>query len=585
MRVFAAVLALNLSLAAFGAKPAVKSRPAQLTPDQRSAQSMIQSLSLRDKVAQLVIGVCYGDAPGAKSPEYQKYRHWVLDLHIGGFIVNNRVQNGLVRNAEPHAMAVFLNQMQRLSRVPLLVGADFERGSSMRVSAGARFPYNMAFSAARDIEASRYEGLVTARQARALGVQWIFAPVSDVNNNPENPVINIRSFGENADEVSAHVGAFIDGAHSDPKNRVIVSAKHFPGHGDTNVDSHLGLPRLDASKERMEMVELKPFEAAVAHGVDSVMTAHLAVPAIEPKEIPATASSKILTGLLREELGFKGIIVTDAMDMQGYAAQFDSGEGAVRAIEAGADVLLMPPSPEVAIRAVVAAVQSGRLTRQRIEQSVVRVMAAKIRTGITKKRMVDINKISDVLDSSEEDERVQQISDRAVTLVRNEQSLLPLTSANQSCLVVVTGTRLSQFGQRMISEFKERAPNARTAIIDPSLREAALSAVVGDTSHCAPLVIAVFGTGGRPGGDLPAFLEKLTAGPAPAALVAMGSPYLLANLPKAAVSLATFNTTLPSEVSAVKALFGEIPITGHLPVTLPALATYGDGIQLPAKTN
>jgi beta-N-acetylhexosaminidase len=581
MRLWGTIVALAVGATVFAATPA---RP-RLTSDQRAAQVLMRSLSLRDKVAQLIIGVCYGDVPNRKSAEYQKYQHWVRDLRIGGLIVNNRVQNGIARNAEPHAMAVFLNQMQRMSRLPLIVGADFERGSSMRVSAGTRFPYNMAFAAARDLDASRFEGEVTARQARALGVHWVFAPVSDVNNNPANPVINIRSFGENADEVSEHVAAFIDGAHSDPKNRIILSAKHFPGHGDTNVDSHLGLARLAASKERMELVELKPFEAAMAHGVDSVMTAHLAVPAIEPADIPATASLNVLTGLLRDELGFDGIIVTDAMDMQGFAAQFNSGEGSVRALQAGADVLLMPPNPEMAIRAVVAAVGNGRLSRKRIDQSVMRVLAAKVRVGITRKRLVNVDAVSDVLDSPEEDERVQQIADHAVTLLRNDRSLVPLTAPDQSCVVITSGARLSQYGYQLANEFRGRAPNARITFVDPGLREAALEADVGNTGTCSTIVVAVFGTGSPMAGDLPIFLDKLIAGPAPVVLVAMGNPYILGRFPNAPASVATFNSTLPSEISAVKALFGEIPISGHTPVTIPGVAAYGDGLQLPPVTH
>ena len=228
-------------------------------------------------------------------------------------------------------MALFLNQMQKMSRTPLVVAADFERGASMRVSGGAQFPYNMAYGAGRDLDAVRYEGLATAREARAIGVHWIFAPVADVNNNPENPVINMRSFGENAEDVAQNVAAYIDGAHSDPKNRVLVTAKHFPGHGDTDTDSHLALAKVTANKERLETLEFKPFRAAIAHGVDSIMTAHLAVPALEPDEIPATVSSKVLTGVLREELKFQNIIVTDAMDMAGFAKMFNQGEAAVRA--------------------------------------------------------------------------------------------------------------------------------------------------------------------------------------------------------------------------------------------------------------
>jgi beta-N-acetylhexosaminidase len=214
-----------------------------------------------------------------------------------------------------------------------------------------------------------------------------------------------------------------------------------------------------------------------------------------------------------------------------------------------------------------------------------RVLTAKVHIGITRKRLVDVTKVSDVLDVPEEEERVQQIADHALTLVRNDHGLVPLATPNQACLVIVNGIRISQFGQRMIAELRERAPSARTIIVDPSMREAALWAMVGDTSSCSPLVLAVFGTGGRLAGDLPAFLDKLTSGPAPAVMVGMGSPYVIAAFPKALASLATFNTTLPSEISSVRALFGEIPITGHLPVTLPGIAKYGDGIQLPAKTN
>jgi beta-N-acetylhexosaminidase len=256
MRILAAT-ALLLSVSAIGAPKAAP----KTTPEQRTAQSILRSLNLHDRVAQLVIGVAYGDAPGSQTKEFQKFRHWVKDVHIGGLIVNNRVQYGLVRTASPHAMVLFLNQMQKLSKVPLLVGGDFERGASMRVRDTTPFPHNMAYGAARDVEASRYEGLMTAREARALGVQWIFAPDSDVNNNPDNPVIGIRSYGENPEDVAQHVAAYIDGAHSDPKNPVLVTAKHFPGHGDTNVDSHLDLARLEASRERMSAVELIPFQA------------------------------------------------------------------------------------------------------------------------------------------------------------------------------------------------------------------------------------------------------------------------------------------------------------------------------------
>jgi beta-N-acetylhexosaminidase len=257
-----------LSAAAFAADsappPAARKAPAQPA----IVQQWMRSMTLRDKIAQLISMACYGEAPSTRSSEYQKFRHWVRDLHIGALIVNNRVVQGQVRNAEPYAMATFLNRMQKLARVPLLVQGDFERGASMRVANTTKFPYNMAYGASGDLEASRYEGAETARQARAMGFHWIFAPVADVNNNPDNPIINIRSYGENPQTVASHVAAYIDGAHSDPKNHVLVTAKHFPGHGDTDVDSHLGLGRVGASRERMNAVEMVPFRAAIEHGVD-----------------------------------------------------------------------------------------------------------------------------------------------------------------------------------------------------------------------------------------------------------------------------------------------------------------------------
>ena len=287
-----------------------------VTSHAQTVAQLAKRMTLRDKIAQLILVVSNGDVFGLKTPEYEKFRHYVQDLHVGGLIVNNSVEFGIARNAEPHAMALFLNQMQKLARTPLLVGADFEQGAAMRVQFGTPFPHNMAIGATRDPEAAKYEGEVTARQARALGVHWVFAPVADVNNNAANPVINNRSFGEDPTEVAKMVAAFIDGAHSDKSRPVLVTAKHFPGHGDTDVDSHLGLAKLGASRERMDQVELKPFQLAIAHGADAIMTAHMTVPALEPEEIPATVSPKVLTGLLRNELKFKGLIVTDAMDIK-----------------------------------------------------------------------------------------------------------------------------------------------------------------------------------------------------------------------------------------------------------------------------
>jgi beta-N-acetylhexosaminidase len=231
-----------LALAALLLSISDPARPAEPRREPRDSGTAVvsqwmKSMSLRDKAAQLISMACYGEAPSKRSDDYQKFRHWVRDLRIGGLIVNNRVTGGQVRNAEPHAMALFLNQMQRMARVPLIVGGDFERGASMRVANTVKFPYAMAYGAANNLAATRALGAETAREARALGVQWVYAPDADVNNNPENPIINIRSFGEDPRAVAAQVGAFIDGAHAETAARVLVTAKHFPGHGDTSTAS------------------------------------------------------------------------------------------------------------------------------------------------------------------------------------------------------------------------------------------------------------------------------------------------------------------------------------------------------------
>jgi len=579
----AAMIAMFVGLPAADPAP----RPPKVDPraaaERKAAQSILKSLSLHDRVAQMVIGIAYGDVPSLQSTEYRQYRHWIKDLQIGGLIVINHVQYGLVRYAEPHAMALFLNQMQRLSKIPLLMAADFERGASMRVSDTVKYPFAMAYAATRDLNATRMAGLFTAREARALGIQWVFAPDSDVNNNPANPVINIRSYGENPEDVAANVAAFIAGARSDPKNVILLSAKHFPGHGDTDLDSHTDLPLLTADADRIRAVELKPFQTAIAMGVDSVMTAHITAPALDPESVPSTVSRRVLTGLLREELGYKGLIVTDALNMAGITQPYPGGEAAVRAIQAGADVLLAPPNPEVVIRAVVAAVLKGDIPRKRIDDSALLILQAKVHVGLTKNKLVDLDAVSNTLDSKDAAEHAQSVADRAVTLVRNTNNVVPLAAPDSACLVASSGIRLSAFGQKMAEEFHKRAPNARVVFVDNLLPPVALDAVLGDPNSCSAIVFATFTVNPMLPPDLSAFVDEVSYSSVPVIFVSLGNPYLVTPFTKVAAYMATFSTTQTSETAAVKALLGEIPITGKLPVSIPDFGQYGDGIQLPAR--
>jgi beta-N-acetylhexosaminidase len=569
-------------------KPAAHS--AGLPPIKASAtvRRWMRGMTLRDEVAQLVFIAFDGGSPNTRSRAYRNFVRLIAGTKVGGLILTNVSNGRVVQKAEPYALGAFLNRIERLAKVPLMVGGDFERGASMRVNGTTVFPHAMAFGAAGDPELARFEGQVTAREARALGVQWVYYPVADVNDNPDNPIINIRSFGEDPQQVAAQVTAFIEGAHSYKRNYVLTTAKHFPGHGDTAVDSHLNMPTINADRQHLESVELLPFRAAIAAGVDSIMTAHIAVPALAPPNLPATLSPAILTDLLRHEMGFKGLVITDALEMGGIAQGFNSADAAVRAIEAGADALLMPADPEAAIRGVVAAVESGRITRQRIRESVVNLLAAKERVGLGRRHLVDLESMGDVLDSPEAIEKAQEVADRAVTLVRNSGSAVPLADPEHACYVVMAESRFSSEGQVFTQEVRKRARQAVVSALDPSLSRTDLDAALAKLAPCQSYAVAAFATvsayRGSVGlaGDLPHVVETLVASGKPVVLVALGNPYLLRNFPDVTAYLATFSNVPPSEHAAVKALWGEIDVRGRLPVSIPGLAKLGDGLEVKA---
>jgi beta-N-acetylhexosaminidase len=582
----AGLLIVALAAPAATRRPPPKPSAANLTKASPAVRRWMKTMTLRDEVAQLVFIAFHGESPNTRSREYRKFVRLIRETKVGGLILNNVANGRVVQKAEPYAVAAFLNRLQHMATVPLMVGGDFERGASMRLNGTTVFPHAMAFGAAGDPAFSRYEGEVTAREARAIGIQWVYYPVADVNNNPDNPIINIRSFGENPQDVAAQVKAFIEGAHSDKKNYVLATAKHFPGHGDTAVDTHVNLATIPADRERLERLELVPFKAAIEAGVDSIMTAHVAVPALAPPNLPATLSPAILTDLLRKDLGFHGLVITDALQMAGVANGFSTGDACVRALEAGADTLLMPVDPDAAIKAVVAAVQSGRLSRQRIQESVIKILSAKEKVGLDKKRFVNVESIADTVDSPEANEKAQEIADRAVTLVRNTGDLVALRSPGDACFVVMPESRASTEGQVFTQEVRKRVPRAALATLDPSMSRTDGDDALAKLPGCQSYVVAAFASVGanRGGvglaGELPHAIETLVASGKPVALAALGNPYLLRDFPRVAAYLATFSTVPPSEIAAVRALFGEIDIRGHLPVSIPGLANYRDGIQV-----
>lgn len=594
---FAVGLALTaIVVTAFPAvekKPAASARKRQIgsaaTSDQAVAAQWMKTMTPRERIAQLMVIGFNGHPMNTRRREYRKFVHLVSQEHVGGLILVNVSNGRTVEKADPLEVAGFINRMQRLAKIPLLVSADFERGASMRVDATTVFPHAMAFTASRDPKEAQVEGEITAREARALGVEWLFFPDADVNNNPDNPIINIRSYGENPDDVSAFVSAFITGAHSIFNARVLVTAKHFPGHGDTATDTHLNLATIGADRQRLEQVEWAPFRAAIRSGTDAVMTAHIAVPALDDADMPATLSAKILTGVLRDELGFKGIIVTDALEMGGIAKGYSGSEAAVRSLLAGADVLLMPPDGEVAINAVAAAVRNGQISQKRIDESVMRILTAKAHVGLDAKKLVDLEAVHSVVNSIESNAVAQHISDRAVTLVRNANDFVPLKPAGDTAFFILKEGSTSVEGQAFALEVRKRSVMANVAVLDAAMPEADLQAATQKAAQANRFVIAAFApvaayrgsvTLGRGFAQL---IDDLVATKKPVALVAMGNPYLLRNFPDVAAYMTTYSTVQPAEISAVKALFGEIPIGGKLPVTIPGFARYGDGIELSAN--
>ncbi len=559
------ILALLLLIAmASAAAPAKK-----VVPVASPVQRWMTTLTPRQRVAQLVVIKSFGNLPPVRSRAYRQFLKSVQIDGVGGIIVNNRVGRSGAITAEPFEMVSFLNRMQRLAKVPLLIGGDFERGASMRVSGTVKYPHMMAFAATGSVEYSRYLGLATARESRALGVHWVYAPDADVNNNPENPIINIRSYGEDPALVAQHVRAYIEGAKSDPANPVLVTLKHFPGHGDTATDSHYGMPKLEVDRARLDKIELVPFRAGIAAGVDSIMTAHIAVPTLDPTGVPATISKPIITGLLRGELGFQGLISTDAMDMAGLAAQYSAGEAAVRALEAGVDVLLIPSNPEAAINGVMAAIRSGRLTQARVDASVRKVLAAKVKVGLNKSRFVKTDEIADALDAEGAAEKAQEIASKAVTLIRNKAGLLPLAKDANACVLLLGERKGNSNGQAFLDEMAIRAPKIPTLLVDPQMPE--VQAPVG----CQTVVIGAYAQLGGYGPDnaalpglYPAMVNEMVKAGKQLILIGLGNPYLIRAFPDVTTYFTTYSPAPTSEVAAVRALFGAVPMTGRKVVTV-----------------
>jgi beta-N-acetylhexosaminidase len=539
-------------------------------------ESTLRRMSVDEKIGQLLFTTYHGSFTPTDAVAYAQMMHDVTDLHCGGFInITQSSPLGIVKS-QAYPTAVLTNQLQAKAKLPLLIGADFERGAAMRLDEGTSFPTAMALAAGGNTRDAYTMGKVTALEARAVGIQWIYAPDADVNNNPGNPIINTRSFGEDPARVAEYVAAFVRGVE---ENGGLATAKHFPGHGDTAADSHIDLPVIHADRERLNRLELVPFRSAISAGVGSIMTGHLSVPSLEPDpNTPATLSPHILTDLLRTELGFQGLVVTDAMDMGGITVRFAPGEAAVRAVLAGADALLMPPVPDAAFEALQAAVRSGRISTERLDASVRRILLAKARLGLNENRLVDLNAINQKLGSVARQNEAQEISDRGVTLLRDTQHRLPLdaTKPARALLVAFYADPEPYPAEDLERELRWRFDSVTTLRADTRFISAdSLKLPLPDSYDVAILALFVRVSDRKGNVDVPAeqatFAEKLLKNGKPVITVGLGSPYLIERFPQAETWLAAFGISDVAQISIARALFGQIPIRGHLPVTVPGL--------------
>ena len=551
-------------------------------------EQTLKKMTLREKLGQMLMVSYLGVFKPADSPEYKEILHEVEDNHVGGLIiVTDRGPLGIERS-QLYPTAVNLNEFQRRAKIPLLVGADFESGTGMRLDEGTSFPSPMAIAATGDPKLAYAAGKYTALEARAAGVQWIFAPDADVNNNPDNPIINIRSFGEDPDDVAKYVREFVRGVE---ENGALSTAKHFPGHGDVSVDSHISLPVVPGDRQELESTELVPFRAAIEARVSSIMPGHLSVPALESNpQLPATVSHAILTGVLRDELKFRGLVITDALDMGGVTSLYAPGEAAVRAVNAGADVLLMSPAPDAALAGLEEAVRSGRISEKRIDASVRRILAAKARLGLDRNRFVDVGRLNENFARPEYEAQAQAIADRAVTLLRDTAHLVPLDSTRplRVLLVALSADPDPVPGETIEPELRPLVNSLTVLRADTQyFPVSALKLPPADTYDVA--VAALFVRVADRKGDIAfpedqrALVDQLIAAGKPTVVASLGNPYLIERFPNAKTWLAEFSTNDVSQRAVVRALFGETAITGKIPVTVPGVALRGDGLSVLAK--
>jgi beta-N-acetylhexosaminidase len=579
---------------------------------------VLRTLSAHDKAAQLVWPQLFGDFTPTSSAGWARVDELITRDHVGGFIMSI---------GSPIETAAKINAMQRLSALPLVFGADYETGAGFRQRGGyflpnniylggaTVFPPQMALGATRDTALAYEQGRITALEGRALGVHVAFAPVLDVNNNPANPVIGVRSFGEDPALVARMGASIVRGIQ---EHGMLATGKHFPGHGDTDENSHLTITTVHASRPRIDSVELVPFRRAIAAGLGAMMTFHGIIPALDTTPVPATLSPKVMTGLLRHDLGFQGLVITDAMDMNGVLARVVATQPAQRvasnyggsvnsiglaeacklAIAAGADVLLMPSDVPVAIQSVVDGVREGRFSQARVDSSVRRILALKHDFALDRRRLVDLDSVRVVVGDTAHLTIAETVAQRSITLAKDSLRLVPLGAVSARggaeprvfSLTIASRTDLPA-GSTFNAELRRAHPSLRTELVypdDPSLAASMPRLLAAADSADVTIVssyLATSSTTSTPNAPEPVadLMRQLAARPRRTIVVALGNPYLLQQVPAAPTYLVAWGGFPVSQRAAAQALLGLAPITGRLPISIPPLLRFGAGEQRSAR--
>jgi beta-N-acetylhexosaminidase len=536
---------------------------------------LLASLALRDKIAQLVMPWIPGAYAALDDDSFLRMQGWVDSLHIGGLIVSV---------GSPYDLAAKLNRLQQRSRLPLLIGSDLEAGTAIRLNGGTPFPPNMGVGATGSDSDAYQIGRVTALEGRAVGIHLAFAPVADVNNNPTNPIINTRSFGEDPSAVGRLVAAEIRGLQ---ENGMLATAKHFPGHGDTGTDSHISLPVITSNWARLNSVELVPFRSAIAAGVTSIMSAHIAMPGIDGGQLrPVTVAPNILTGILRDSLGFKGLVITDALNMGGVANEYGA-EAAVRAFVAGADLLLQPADPKAAIDAMAAAVARREISPERLDRSVRRVLQLKQQLDLFGRRTVSLDSIPAIVGRADFQAEAREMAARSIVMVKDSGGIVHgLRRARPPLTLVTYGEEDSRaVGNALASELRTRGFAVSVFKLWPASGPASYDSAAAAVDRNP---VALFVTADRPVasrgtiGLVPQPMKTLiqrTALARPTILVSMGTPYLIEEVPEVGSYLIGWRSNPVTEQAVARALAGVNPITGRLPISIPPSYARGWGVQ------